>query len=148
MPNLDDLDNSEWEELTRLDIEEDKIKKSLPPRFSTLTSITTTSAVVNEKTKETFVNEHVAKNKLHTYTDDEGESHILSVYYISTPYDDDMVEDVLTDEFSVESSEYTDTTGFDPSNPSYEQPRAYRYDFKAGKQTKEKLYKNDKYDDI
>ena len=148
MPNLDELDDSEWEELTKLDIEEDKIKKSLPPRFSTLTSITTTSAVVNEKTKETFVNEHVAKNKLHTYTDDEGESHILSVYYISTPYDDDMVEDVLTDEFSVESSEYTDTTGFDPSNPSYEQPRAYRYDFKAGKQTKEKLYKNDEYDNI
>jgi hypothetical protein len=51
-----------------------------------------------------------------------------------------MIETVLTDEFSKESSEYM-VEDFDQTNPSYEQPKEYD---EHGK----KLYKNDKYDDI
>jgi hypothetical protein len=69
---------------------------------------------------------------------------------MSIPADfEEMTEEVLIGEFSIESSEYMDDTGFDPQNSSYEQPRAYEYDFASRKVNKsKKLYKNDDYDEI
>jgi hypothetical protein len=126
-----------------LDIKENEIKSKLPARFNTVESITASLAVENEDTGKSFVDEHREAGKLHTYMDNEGISHILSVYYISVPADiEEMTEEVLVDEFSVESSDYMDTE-FDPGNSSYEQPRAYE---KGSKH--KKLYKNDKYDEI
>jgi hypothetical protein len=146
-PNLDELTPAEWDELKRLDIEEARIKSKLPKRFDTITSITSSIPVENE-TGESFVNEHKTKGTLHTYIDDDGESHILSVYYTSVPAYEEMREEVLVDEFSVEDSEYMQKE-FDPSNPSYEQPLMYERDPKTGKPNKNrKLYKNDEYEKI
>ena len=140
-PNLNELNDSEWAELTRLDEEEDKIKSKLPARPNTTESITSHTPVTNEDTDESFINEHREKGTLHTYTGSDGEEKILSVYWISAPDDfDTMVEDVLVDEFSVESSDYGNNS-FDPSNSSYEQPKMY--DDKG-----KKLYKNDAYEKI
>ena len=146
-PNLDELTPAEWDELKRLDVEEARIKSKLPKRFDTITSITSSIPVENEA-GESFVNEHKAKGTLHTYIDDDGESHILSVYYTSVPAYEEMREEVLVDEFSVEDSEYMQKE-FDPSNPSYEQPLMYERDPKTGKPNKNrKLYKNDDYEEI
>ena len=149
-PDLDELTESEWQELKRLDLRESKIKSKLPPRFNTVDSITASLPVENESTGETFLEEHKKAGKLHEYTDNDGVTHILSVYFISIPADyEAMTEDVLVDEFSIESSEYMDNTGFDPKNSSYEQPRAYEYDFSTRKANKnKKLYKNDAYEEI
>jgi len=150
-PNLDELTESEWQELKRLDLRESEIKSKLPPRFNTVDSITSSlPVVINENTQETFIEKHRKEGKLREYTDNDGVTHILSVYYISIPADyEAMTEDVLVDEFSIESSEYMDNTGFDPKNSSYEQPRAYEYDFGTRKVNKnKKLYKNDAYDEI
>lgn len=139
--NLDELTNAEWAELKRLDIRENAIKSKLPKQFDVIGSIIYSMAITN-KSGESFVNEHMAKGTLHTYVDNDGESHIMSVYYTSIPADEDMIEDVLIDEFSVEDSEYIQD-GFDTTNPSYEQPLAYE----RGSSHK-KLYKNDKYDEL
>lgn len=144
-PNLDELNNSEWRELQRLDEKEDKIKEKLPTQFNSQESITSHIPVVNEKTEESFINEHKNKGTLHTYIGQDGEEHILSVYWISAPEDfDTMVENVLVDEFSTESSEYRNDE-FDPTNSSYEQPKAYSIDERGNRK---KLYKNDDYDKI
>ena len=139
--NLDELTDAEWNELKNLDIKEQAIKSKLPKRFDVIGGISTPMALEN-KSGESFVNEHIAKGILHTYVDNDGESHIMSVYYTSIPSDEDMREEVLIDEFSVEDSEYMQE-GFDPTNPSYEQPLA----FERGS-THKKLYKNDKYDEL
>lgn len=141
-PNLDELTNSEWEELKKLDIDERKIKDKLPQRFNTTDSITAYIPVQNEATGNAFIDEHRDANKVHRYMDDNGVYHDLSVYFISVPADfDSLTEDVLVDQFSVEDSEYMNHE-FDPSNSSYEQPRAY------ARNSNKKLYKNDKYDEI
>lgn len=146
-PNLDELTESEWNELKRLDGLESEIKQKLP-RIDVGSGITSHAPVVNEKTGDTFVDEHRKAGKVHTYIGADGESHYLSVYYISVPGDPEMIEDVLTDVFSTESSEYINEQ-FDSTNPSYEQPKAYETDPKTGKvNTKKKLYKNDKYEDL
>lgn len=140
--NLDDLTDAEWKVLKDLDLEEDKIKSKLPPNFNTAT-ITASSPLQNSVTKESFVEQHRRQNKLHEYMGNDGRIHPLSVYYRSHPADfQALTEDVLVDVFSKEHSEYINPD-FDPTNPSYEQPRAY----KKGSTT-EKLYKNDKYDEI
>ena len=140
--DLDALTPAEWEELKKLDLAEEKIKSKLPPRFNS-ESITSSTPVRNEKTKKSFIEEHREANTVHEYMGNDGRMHPLSVYYRSHPADfDQLTEDVLIDQFSVEASEYMNDE-FDPTNSSYEQPRAYE----KGSKTK-KLYKNDDYDKI
>ena len=138
-PNLDELTDAEWEELQKLDMKEDAIKEKLPTMFNTTESITAHYAIpVEEGSDKTFVEKHKEENKLHYYIGDNGIPKILSVYYASMPADEEMREEVLTDQFSTEDSEYMNPD-FDPGNSSYEQPRAYEKD------SKKKLYKNDDY---
>lgn len=142
-PNLDELTDAEWEELKRLDIKEREIRDKLPQQFNTTESITARIPVQNEATGKAFIDEHRDANKVHKYMDDNGVYHDLSVYFISVPADfESLTEEVLVGEFSTEDSEYMNKDGFDPSNSSYEQPRAY------DKQSGKKLYKNDEYDKI
>lgn len=142
-PNLDELTDAEWEELKRLDIKEREIRDKLPQQFNTTESITARIPVQNEATGNAFIDEHRDANKVHKYMDDNGVYHDLSVYFVSVPADfESLTEEVLVGEFSIEDSEYLNKDGFDPSNSSYEQPRAY------DKQSGKKLYKNDEYDKI
>lgn len=146
-PDLNELTDSEWEELKQLDIRESGIKQKLP-RLNIDPNITSHPPVVNWRTGNPFIDEHIKEGKLHTYIGADGESHQSSAYRLSVPGDKDMIEDVLTDVFSTESSEYINEQ-FDPTNPSYEQPKAYETDPKTGKiNKKKKLYKNDKYDEL
>lgn len=140
-PNLDELTDAEWDELKKLDVEEHKLRDKLPQQFNTIESITSHIPVQNEATGVAFIDEHRATNKSHGYIDDSGIYHDLSVYYISVPADfDSLTEEVLIDQFSVEDSEYMNKD-FDPSNSSYEQPKAYDSNGKN-------LYKNLAYDKI
>ena len=141
-PNLDELTDSEWEELKRLDIRENDIKNKLPQQFNTTESITSHIPVQNEATGKAFIDEHRDANKVHKYMDNNGVYHNLSVYFISVPADfESLTENVLTDQFSSEDGQYMNVD-FDPTNSSYEQPLAYE------RNSTKKLYKNDKYDDI
>ena len=140
-PNLDELTDAEWEKLKDLDVKEQEIRAKLPQQFNTTESITSHMPVQNENTGKAFIDEHREANKVHGFIDNNGVYHDLSVYYMSIPADfDALTENVLVDQFSVEDSEYM-VKDFDPSNSSYEQPKAYD---NRGK----KLYKNDEYEKI
>lgn len=140
-PDLDALTDAEWAVLKSLDEKEQEIKDKYVQPIDVPESISSSLDVVNERTGKTFIDEHRAANKVHEYIDSEGMHRPLSVYSISVPKDfNDMTETVLTDEFSVEESEYINKQ-FDQSNSSYEQPKAYDDNGK-------KLYKNDEFDKI
>lgn len=141
-PNLDELEDAEWEELKQLDIEESRIKNKIQDPFNTTSGISSRLAVPVPGADEeiSFIKKHRDEKKLHTYIDDQKEEQILSVYYVSVPNDESLIEEALTGEFSTEASEYMNSD-FDPKNSSYEQPK--EYDDKG-----KKLYKNDKYDEI
>lgn len=140
--NLNDLTEDEWNELAKLDERESKIKSKLPPRFNNSFSITTSVQVENEATHKSFIQEHKDAGTLHEYIDAQGEYQPVSVYFISVPNDNNLIDyNVLTDQFTSEESEYTKGVEFDQSNPSYEQPKAYDSNGK-------KLYKNDDFDEI
>ena len=139
-PDLDELTDAEWEELTNLDVTENKIKDEFQDQFNNLGSITASYPIPGKTPGKTFIEEHEEAGKLHTYIDSDGNEYELSVYHASRPADNDLIETVLTGEFSIEASEYMNPN-FDPSNSSYEQPK--EYDDKGNK-----LYRNDKYYEI
>lgn len=140
--NLNQLTDDEWNELAKLDERESKIKSKLPPRFNGQFTITSSLPVENEDTHKSFIQEHKDAGTLHEYIDAQGEYQPLSVYFISVPNYEKLIDyNVLTDQFTSEESEYTKGVEFDQSNPSYEQPKAYDSNGK-------KLYKNDDFDEI
>ncbi|MEE3413761.1 MAG: hypothetical protein VZR53_00130 [Prevotella sp.] len=125
-----------------MDERESKIKSKLPPRFNNQFSITSSLPVENEATHKSFIQEHKDAGTLHEYIDAQGEYQPVSIYFISVPNNNDLIDyDVLIDQFTSEESEYTKGVEFDQSNPSYEQPKAYD-------STGKKLYKNDDFDEI
>lgn len=141
--NLDELTDAEWEELTQLDIRESEIKYKTLGTVTDSHSISSRVAVPVPGKDISFIEKHRQEKKLHTYIDSQNNEQVLSVYSFSVPEDKSLIEyDVLTGEFSNEASEYMNPE-FDPKNSSYEQPRKY----KRGSKT-EKLYKNDKYDEL
>lgn len=141
MPNLDELSDAEWEELKQLDIKESDYKDKAYDPFNVTVSDISERMAVPFNDEMSFIKKHKEEGRLHTYIDKHGEERVLSVYKISVPQDKELIEyDVLTGEFSNESSEYANPD-FDPKNSSYEQPKEYDAHGK-------KLYKNDKYDEI
>ena len=139
-PNLDELTESEWEELKRLDIEENKIREKISNHTEVENSVSARFQVINEATGKPFIDEHIKSGKLHQYIDSDGEYRALSVYYITGPSNKSLIEEVLVDMFSTEEGDFINDA-FDPTNSSYEQPKAYD-------DSGNKLYKNDKYDEI
>lgn len=139
-PDLDELTDPEWEELTKLDVDESKIKAEFQDQFNNLGSISVPYLIPGKTPGKTFYEEHDEQGRLHKYTDYQGNEIELSVYHASIPADKDLIEVVLSDEFSVEDSEYMNPN-FDQKNSSYEQPKEYDDNGNV-------LYRNDKYYEI